>query len=300
MLLQESCSSWKGRTTPGRAAITKQETCDRTAATGMSDTKKLRKKAIPEKESLDWEPMGSLAVENVLIKEMRNCGAKLTLKMFWLVNHDMQSRACWIIFNQTDHRLKEPTFDFKEPREAWQVVEALNIYTLCLLHVRPEDWAGHALQRILIQDRWLSGCNKSRATQATIMVAFINQVLSTNASRGRSMRAPLSYKQIEDVLAERMWKRGVIKAKCSGGRNPCASSNILKPKNPSPTPSLQTSYSTHSGQTPGASRGPRGNSTRGRGGTAQRQAKVMNCAEASTLQMDATTPTASIATPATA
>ena len=93
----------------------------------------------------------------------------------------------------------------------WQIVEALNTYTLVLSRVWPEDLTGQALERILVQYRWLANCVKSRATQGTLLLGFINQVLSTNASRGRSIRPPLSYKQIEECLTDRIWNKGIDK-----------------------------------------------------------------------------------------
>ena len=61
-------------------------------------------------------------------------------------------------------------------RETWELVEALNTYTLALHRVWPEDWTGLALQRILINYRWLSNCGKLKSLQVSLLTGFINQV----------------------------------------------------------------------------------------------------------------------------
>ena len=57
------------------------------------------KKASPAKESLDWEPMGSITMAPVTIKKMHDRGAKITMKRFGPTNHVVQSRGAKISYN---------------------------------------------------------------------------------------------------------------------------------------------------------------------------------------------------------
>ena len=86
---------------------------------------------------------------------MHNKGSILTLKMFWPVNHDVQSRNAKISFNEKKGNFIRETLDYREPTETWQIVEALQIYTMAQSRVWPDNWTGHALQRILTSYRWI-------------------------------------------------------------------------------------------------------------------------------------------------
>ena len=54
---------------------------------------------------------------------------------------------------------------------------------MCLARVWPEDWTGHALQRILTQYRWIANCGKGKASQVRLLIDFINHVLAENSNR---------------------------------------------------------------------------------------------------------------------
>ena len=56
---------------------------------------------------------------------MHNKGSILTLKMFWPVNHDVQSRNAKISFNEKKGNFIRETLDYREPTETLQIVEAL-------------------------------------------------------------------------------------------------------------------------------------------------------------------------------
>ena len=189
------------------------------------------------------------------IKKLHDRGSELTIRMFWPKNHDVTTRQTRISVKK-DNSYLEPTLDFKDPRETWELVEALNSYTLALHRVWPEDWTGFALQRILINYRWLSNCGKLKTVQVNLLTGFINQVFSLNAANGRDTKTPLSYKEIEDTMSEMIWTKGLEKSANCGGRDPYASSS---PHVPSPPP--PQGQKTQSGGNPrGAARG------RGRGG----------------------------------
>ena len=111
--------------------------------------KDLGRKADPTKQRLDWTPMGALTLAPVSIKKLHDRGSELTIRMFWHKNHDVRQRTARISMNK-DNTYLEPTLDFKDMRETWEIVEALHTYTLALHRVWPEDWTGLALQRILI------------------------------------------------------------------------------------------------------------------------------------------------------
>ena len=167
------------------------------------------------------------------------------------MNHDVSTRAALIMINERNNSFVEPTMDCKDPRETWQVIDALNTYTLALSAVWPEDWTGQALQCIMTNYRWLANCGKSKSTQVNLVLSFINHVLGTNALRGRSSRPPLTYKQIEDALAERVWTKGVDKHQCSAGRDPYASyasADTMKPHTMTSVQNANASQST--GRTP--------------------------------------------------
>ena len=53
-----------------------------------------------------------------------------------------------------------------------------------------------------------------------VLIDFINNVLSTNATYGRQNRPPASYAKIEEVMANRVWSRGINREKCQAGRDP--------------------------------------------------------------------------------
>ena len=106
------------------------------------------------------------------------------------------------------------------------MVEALQTYTMALARVWPEDWKGHALQRILVQYRWLSGSGTAKAVQVRLLLSFINHVLTTKASRGRSLKPPMTFKQIEDAMADRIWNKAVDKHLCQTEKDPYASTDV--------------------------------------------------------------------------
>ena len=193
----------------------------------------LGRKADPIKQRLDWTPMGSLILAPVTIKKLHDRGSELTIRMFWPKNHDVTTRQTSISMKK-DNSFLEPALDFKDPRETWELVEALNTYTLALHRVWPEDWTGFALQRILITYRWLSNCGKLKSVQVSLLTGFINQVFSLNAANGRDTKPPLSYKEIEDTMNEMVWTKGLEKSANCGGRDPFASSSPTVPSPPPP------------------------------------------------------------------
>ena len=191
--------------------------------------KDLGRKAEPSKERLDWGPMGSLTIAPVTIKKLHDRGSDITIKMFWPRNHDVVTKSSRISINK-DNSFLEPALDFKNPRETWEFVEALHTYTLVLHRVWPEDWTGLALMRILINYRWLSNCGKSKSTQMQLLTNFVNQVFSLNAANGRITKPPLTYKEIEDVMSEMVWTRGIEKSINCAGKDPYASSQTGVPQ----------------------------------------------------------------------
>ena len=74
--------------------------------------------------------------------------------MFLPINHDVSSREAKISYKGTDGDFVRETLNYREPTETWQIVEALQMYTMCLSRVWPKDWTGHALQSILTKYRW--------------------------------------------------------------------------------------------------------------------------------------------------
>ena len=185
--------------------------------------KSLGRKAKPARDTLDWEPMGTLTVANATIKRMHDRGAIVTIKMFLPMNHDVSSRNAKISIKGSDGDFVRETLDYREPTEPWQIVEALTVYTMCLSRIWPDDWTGHALTSILTKYRWLSNCGNSRSSQVKILIDFINNVLSTNATFGRQNRQPASYAKIEEVMANRIWSRGINREMCQTGRDPWSS-----------------------------------------------------------------------------
>ena len=224
----------------------------------------LGRKADPPKQRLDWTPMGSLILAPVTIKKLHDRGNEITIRMFWPKNHDVTTRQTRISMKK-DNSFLEPTLDFKDPRETWELVEALNTYTLALHRVWPEDWTGFALQRILINYRWLSNCGKLKTVQVNLLTGFINQVFCLNAANGRDAKPPLSYKEIEDTMNEMIWTKGLEKSANCGGRDPYASSS---PTVPSPTPPQGQNAQT--GGNPGGSARVKGRGSRA-GGSSQGQ-----------------------------
>ena len=154
--------------------------------------------------------MDSLTLAPVTIKKLHDRGSDITICMFWPKNHDVMTKQTRISAHK-DNTFLEPTLDFKDPTETWELVEALNIYTLALHRVWPEDWTGLALQRILINYRWLSNYVKLKSVQVNLLTRFINQVFSLNASNGRDGKPPLTYKEIEDTMSEMIRTKGLKK-----------------------------------------------------------------------------------------
>ena len=217
----------------------------------------LGRKADPIKQRLDWTPMGSLILAPVTIKKLHDRGSELTIRMFWPKNHDVTTRQTRISMKK-DNSFLEPALDFKDPRETWELVEALNTYTLALHRVWPEDWTGFALQRILITYRWLSNCGKLKSVQVGLLTGFINQVFSLNAANGRDTKPPLSYKEIEDTMNEMVWTKGLEKSANCGGRDPFASSSPTVPSPPPPQGQNATTVGNSSGTPRVKGRGGRG------------------------------------------
>ena len=217
----------------------------------------LGRKADPIKQRLDWTPMGSITLAPVTIKKLHDRGSELTIRMFWPKNHDVTTRQTRISVKK-DNTYLEPTLDFKDPRETWELVEALNTYALALHRIWPEDWTGLALQRILINYRWLSNCGKLKTVQVNLLTGFINQVFSLNAANGRDAKPPLSYKEIEDTMSEMIWTKGLEKSANCGGRDPYASSSPYIPSPPPPHGQTTQSGGNHGGTTRGRGRGGRG------------------------------------------
>ena len=155
--------------------------------------------------------MDSLTLAPVTIKKLHDRGSDITICMFWPKNHDVMTKQTRILAHK-DNTFLEPTLDFKDPRETWELVEALNTYTLALHRVWPEDWTGLALQRILISYWWLSNCGKLKSVQVNLLMGFINQVFSLNAANGRDTKPPLTYKEIEDTMSEMIRTKGLKKS----------------------------------------------------------------------------------------
>ena len=167
--------------------------------------------------------MGSKTISNATVKRMHDRGSILTLKMFWPLNHDVQSRNAIISFHRKQGDFIRETLDYREPTETWQIVEALQVYTMALARVWPEHWMGHALQRILTQYRWIANCGKAKASQVRILIDFINHVMAENATKGRHLKPPLTYQKIEEAMTNRVWSKGISKEACQTGRDPYSS-----------------------------------------------------------------------------
>ena len=73
------------------------------------------KKGQWAKENIDWQPMWSLTIFHGTVKRMYERGSILTIKMFWPVNHDVQSRNARISFKSKQRDFTRETLDFKEP-----------------------------------------------------------------------------------------------------------------------------------------------------------------------------------------
>ena len=140
---------------------------------------------------------------------MHDRGAILTIKMFLPTNHNVSSKEAKISYKGTDGDFVRETLNYREPTETWQIVEALQVYTMCLSRVWTEDWTGQALQSILIKYRWIANCGKPKAAQVKILIDFINNVLSTNATYDRQHKQPATYSKIKEVIANRIWSRGI-------------------------------------------------------------------------------------------
>ena len=98
--------------------------------------------------------------------------------MYWPVNHDVQSRNARISFKSKQRDFTRETLDFKDLIETWQIVEALQTYTMALARVWPEEWTGHALKQILTQFRWIANCGRATASQLCFLIDFINHMLA--------------------------------------------------------------------------------------------------------------------------
>ena len=94
---------------------------------------------------------------------------------------------------------------------------------MALARVWPDDWTGHALQRILTLYRWIANCGKAKAVQVRILINFINHVLAENATNGRNLKPPLTYQKIEEAMANRIWSKGINREACQTGRDPYSS-----------------------------------------------------------------------------
>ena len=105
----------------------------------------------------------------------------------------MSSRESKISYKGTGGDFVRETLNYREPTETWQIVEALQMYIMCLSRVWPKDWTGHALQSILTKYRWIANCGKQKPAQVKILIDFINNVLSTNATNSRQHKQPASY-----------------------------------------------------------------------------------------------------------
>ena len=126
---------------------------------------------------------------------------------------------------------------------------------MCLSRVWPDDWTGHALQSILTKYRWIANCGKPKAAQVKILIDFINNVLSTNATYGRQYKQPATYVKIEEAMANRIWSRGINQESCQTGRDPW-SSTPDGPRIPKREDGYSGTASTHAH--PNAGQGPSG------------------------------------------
>ena len=94
---------------------------------------------------------------------------------------------------------------------------------MALARVWPDDWTGHALQRILTLYRWIANCGKAKAVQVRILINFINHVLAENATNGRHLKPPLTYQKIKEAMANRIGSKGINSEACQTGREPYSS-----------------------------------------------------------------------------
>ena len=72
---------------------------------------------------------------------------------------------------------------------------------MALSRVWPDDWTGHALQRILTSYRWIANCGKPKAVQVKVLIDFINNVLAMNATNGIHLKPPATYLKIEEAMS---------------------------------------------------------------------------------------------------
>ena len=92
---------------------------------------------------------------------------------------------------------------------------------MALARVWPDNWTGHALQRILTTYRWIANCGKAKTVQVHVLIDFINHVLALNATNGRLLKPPLTYLKIEEAMSNRIWS--INREACQTGRDPYSS-----------------------------------------------------------------------------
>lgn len=185
--------------------------------------------ATPIRKNLAWEPMGVIKVAPVIIKKLHDRGLKIQIRMFSPINVDVACRSGRFHMSEDGESVSIKSHDFKPVLQAWQLVDALTTYTLCLHQVWPEDWTGLALTKILNHYRWLATSGRTKAEQVKLITNFIDTVFTKNAARGRENKIPYSLKEIEQVMETVVWGHSVDKAACIGTTDPFASSGHRPP-----------------------------------------------------------------------
>ena len=130
-----------------------------------------------------------------LIEKLHDRGTELSLKMFHSGNINVEQRRGKV---KLDEKSSAAAFqlDYKEPQTVWETVDCVQRYTITLRSVRPDDYTGDLLLRVLHEYRYFAGVSRTDGYQKALITKFVEKVFVENSNRGRSRTPPLDYSEV--------------------------------------------------------------------------------------------------------
>ena len=83
-----------------------------------------------------------------------------------------------------------------------ELVEALHNYSACLFQVRPWDWSGLVLMRVVHEVSYFATVTHDNAQQRTLLEKFIDELLTINRQRLMQEKPPSTYREAKMVAVD--------------------------------------------------------------------------------------------------
>ena len=169
---------------------------------------KMTRVSRPIIEDIKMGHMTKSAMNPNIIAKLHDRGAEISGKQWLSSNYSVEGKG-GKIRAENDRTAGAFVLDYTEATGVWDAVDAIHNYTIALRFVRPEDYSGQLLLKCLHDVRFFDGAGFSDKKQKTMIMSFFDQVLRTNAMKGRMRKPPMDREEMMAIAKELLFKQGI-------------------------------------------------------------------------------------------